>query len=434
MDPDGNPDTSFLAKIPADTAFTFQTIDKNGMVLNMAQTWHQVRPGEVRNNCGGCHAHSQKPTRFEDTAAARKEYVPFDLTRKTPLLTGRDQDQSGKKWDAQGETGLRFTNGPLNVEYFRDVRPILRRSCTACHTGIGDKPAGNLVLDDDTLMPGPGSIGGLVAGPPGKVPGTYFRLALDHAGRFGHKSPVGNWAHPQASRYVRLFQSRRSLLAWKIFGKRLDGWSNEDFATETTPGDPHSLRYQGKSFANRPQDRRLVNLAYSGSIMPPPAAVAGSYKGPGGKAIKVAPLTAEDRLTLVRWIDLGCPIDLAYDPAKPQERGSGWRQDDQRPTLTLTSPRPGRNRELTRLLVGMHDYDSGLDPASFHVVADFALDGMPAGQDLAGRFRPKSAGVWELKLSRPVARLPRGRLEVSVADRQGNVTRIVRTFAVEPGG
>src|SRR4029077_7732577 len=25
--PDGNPDTSFLAKIPADTAFTFQTLD-----------------------------------------------------------------------------------------------------------------------------------------------------------------------------------------------------------------------------------------------------------------------------------------------------------------------------------------------------------------------------------------------------------------------
>src|SRR5262249_33541150 len=43
LDPDGNPDTSFLAKIPADHSFTFQTLDKNGMVLNMAQTWHQVR-------------------------------------------------------------------------------------------------------------------------------------------------------------------------------------------------------------------------------------------------------------------------------------------------------------------------------------------------------------------------------------------------------
>ena len=65
IDPDGNPDTSFLAKIPADTAFTFQTLDTHGMVLNMAQTWHQLRPGEVRHDCGGCHAHSQQPTPFD---------------------------------------------------------------------------------------------------------------------------------------------------------------------------------------------------------------------------------------------------------------------------------------------------------------------------------------------------------------------------------
>src|SRR5205085_4932254 len=86
-DPDGNPDTSFLAKIPADTAFTFQTLGKDGMVLNMAQTWHQLRPGEVRHDCGGCHAHSQKPTRFEDTYAARPDYKVFDLSNQTPLLT-----------------------------------------------------------------------------------------------------------------------------------------------------------------------------------------------------------------------------------------------------------------------------------------------------------------------------------------------------------
>ena len=65
IDPEGNPDTSFLARIPADTPFTFQTIDKDGLVLNMSQTWHQLRPGEVRNNCGGCHAHSKQALEFE---------------------------------------------------------------------------------------------------------------------------------------------------------------------------------------------------------------------------------------------------------------------------------------------------------------------------------------------------------------------------------
>ena len=228
-------------------AWTFQTLDKNGMVLNSAQTWHQLRPGEMRTDCGGCHAHSQKPTLFKDTKAGRPDIVPFDLTKQTPLLTSKKNDQSGRKWDAADETGLRFAKSVLNVEYFRDVKPILDRSSSACHTDKGGRePAGNLVLDDDTPMPGPQSLGGLVVGPPGKVPGTYFRLALDHTGKYGHKSPVGNWAHPQASRYVRSFQSHRSLLIWKIFGKRLDGFANDDFAHETVPGDPSSVHYKGQ--------------------------------------------------------------------------------------------------------------------------------------------------------------------------------------------
>src|SRR5262249_44161245 len=115
LDPDGNPDTSFLAKVPADVAWTFQTLDKDGMVLNMAQTWHQLRPGEVRNDCGGCHAHSQKPTPFEKTAAARKDYQLFDLTKHTPLLTPKKHDESGRKWDKDDVTGLRFEKRVKNV-------------------------------------------------------------------------------------------------------------------------------------------------------------------------------------------------------------------------------------------------------------------------------------------------------------------------------
>src|SRR5262249_54015764 len=108
LDPDGHPDTSFLATIPADVVFTFQTLDRDGMVLNMAQTWHQVRPGEVRNNCGGCHAHSQMPTPFEKTAASKPDYAVFDLTKQTPLLTAKERDQSGRRWDVRDETGLRY--------------------------------------------------------------------------------------------------------------------------------------------------------------------------------------------------------------------------------------------------------------------------------------------------------------------------------------
>jgi hypothetical protein len=421
LDPDNNPDTSFLAKIPANVAWTFQTLDKNGMVLNMAQTWHQLRPGEIRNNCGGCHAHSQKPTPFRDTAAARPDYAVFDLTSKTPLITSRKLDESGKQWDVNNETGLRFEAGVQTVEYFRDIKPILERSCVACHTQKSHKPAGNLVLDDDRMVnaQNPAGLGFSI-----RVPGTYARLAADAQGKYGRR-PLGKhgWTDLAASRYIRLMQSRRSLLIWKLYGKRLDGWDNEDLPYEAIPGDPKSLRQHGKPIEDTPRNRNLAHIGYTGSVMPPPAAVTGTYVAADGRKIKVPALTDEDRLKFVRWIDLGCPIDLAG--------GSGWSMDDQRPALTLTYPRSGKNETFTRILIGMHDYNTGLDMKTFRVTADFAVNGIAAGKDLAGEFRKKSPGVWEFVLDPPTTKIAAGKLEVTVTDRQGNVSRIERTFSVK---
>jgi hypothetical protein len=412
-DPDGNPDTSFLAKIPADVGFTFQTLDKHGMVLNMAQTWHQVRPGEIRNDCGGCHAHSQKPTDFKLTAAAAPDYAIFDLTAKTPLLTSRGKDESGRQWDEKTETGLFFSAGVKNVEYFRDVKPILDRSCVACHTQkAGAKPAGNLVLDDDKQVNLPDC---------DDVPGTYYRIAMDPSARFGHKPLIGAWRGANASRYIRMFQSRRSLLVWKVFGARLDGWSNDDFPTESTPGDPRTLALKGEPVPNTPANRNRADLDFTGSVMPPPEAV---------KSGKVAALSDEDRLTLVRWIDLGCPIDLSFDPKNSTRTGYGWALDDQRPTLTLAVPKAGTQPPVERLLVGMHDYGSGLDSASFTVVTDFTVNGAAAGTNLASKFVALGGGVYEMKLDQPLT-IPRGVLTVSVKDRQGNVTRIERVFSTK---
>jgi hypothetical protein len=394
LDPDGNPDTSFLARIPADVAWTFQTLDKDGMVLNMAQTWHQLRPGEVRNNCGGCHAHSQQPTRFEDTAAARPDYQVFDLTRSTPLITARKRDESGKQWDEKNETGLRYAKGVLNVEYHRDVEPIFARSCAACHTASRGKPAGNLVLDDTRPVKDFGT------------PGTYHTLL-----------------HPKDSkstRYIWPLQSRTSLLTWKLFGRRTDGFPEKLVAG--AEGDYHDHLSRGG----------LPYSPFKGSVMPPAEAVAGTYEGADGKKIQVAPLTDEDRRTIVRWIDLGCPIDRDFDPGHPERSGRGWLLDDQRPTLTLAEPQPGANDRLTRLLVGMYDYGTGLDLDSFQVTADFALDGAPAGENLARKFQAKGDGVWELRLAAPLAPLARGKLAVAIKDRQGNTSRIERTFSVTP--
>jgi hypothetical protein len=437
-DPDHNPDTSFLAKIPADQPFTFQTLDKNGMVLNMAQTWHQLRPGEVRNNCGGCHAHSQKPTDFNLTAAAKPDYSVFDLTERTPLITPRSKDESNRKWDQNGETGVRYQTGPMNVEYRRDIRPIFQRSCVACHTKTWDEPAGGLVLDEDDMSKlTPVQFVEGDEAPWIGVPATYARLASRRGAD---------------SFYMHRFQSRRSQLVWKVYGRRLDGWTDDTFPSLVDPHDLTSgVRWKGqpveqyaalleKHRANLPEDNwhlqgfvnHYCDVDYAGSQMPPPEAVEGTYKGPDGRLIKVEPLSDEDRMTIVRWIDLGCPIDLdpRYDPADPASTSYGWTGDDQRPTLVVTYPAAGANTKLDCILVGMHDAYTGLEPGSFKVTADFAVDGLAAGEDLAARFKPASQGVHELKLDAPITALPRGTLTVSVKDRQGNVSVVERTFSV----
>jgi hypothetical protein len=416
LDPDGNPDTSFLAKIPADTAFTFQTLDKHGMALNTAQTWHQLRPGEMRVNCGGCHAHSQQPTPFEDTAAARDDYEVWDLVNSTPLLTSKQHDDSKKQWSVADDAGLRTLREEIvNVEYYRDVRPILDRSCVACHTGKeGHQPAGNLDLDADHQQ--------VDIPHTAQLPGTYYRLAADEAAKFGHK-PIGydSWGYPNASRYIRKLQSRRSLLVWKIHGRRLDGFTNDDHPSEAEPG-ARELTWRGQP-VDLGQHRARWDLDFTGSVMPPPEAV---------QAGKVHPLSDEDRRTLVRWIDLGCPIDLDHDSADPDRRGYGWMLDDNRPILTIASPQAGANRPLSRIVIGMHDYYTGLDETSLQVTADFPVNGMPPGENLGTHFKATSQGVWELKLDTSLKTLSRGTLHVAVKDRQGNVTILERTFSVTP--
>ena len=401
LDPDGYPDTSFLAKIPADTAFTFQLVDRDGMNLTVAQTWHQLRPGELRNDCGGCHAHSQKPTDFNLTAAARPDYKVWDLVNKTPLI-------------AEGNTLKEQKSGIANVEYHRDIRPILDRSCVACHSKEKDEPAGNLVLDaDDELVNVPNQ---------GKYPGTYFRLAMDDRAQFGHKPVIhnGSWRQTNASRYIRKFQSRRSLLVWKILGRRSDGWSNDDFPSAKVPGDPNSLHHAGQPIENTQRNRDQSDLDYNDKPMPPQEAV---------DAGKVKPLTREDQLTIIRWIDLGCPIDFDYDPASPESRGEGWMVDDNRPVLAVTLPRAGANAKLDRILIGAHDYYTGLVLEGFSVTADFEVDGTPAGTNFAGKFVEKSQGVWELELKSPITQLGRGTIEVSIMDREGNWSRVERVFS-----
>ena len=380
LDPEGNPDTSFLAKIPADTPFTFQTLDRNGMVLNMAQTWHQVRPGEMRADCGGCHAHSQLPLDFATTAAADAGYQVADLAQETPLLTR----------DGGGQPTLNVVAAPVvDVEFLRDIRPILERSCVSCHTQSDPTPPGNLVLDDAALY--------------GGLPGDYKRLADDDDADWGYPPviPNGTWRQTNASRYVRAFQSRRSLLIWKLFGQRLDGWTNADHPTETVPGDPATLPAGA--------DPNDADLDYTGTIMPPPGTD--------------PPLSGDEKMLFARWIDLGAPIDSG-------NAAFGWLLDDLRPTVELSRPRPGLNAQPVDLLrIGLTDANSAVDLATLSVSADFVVAGRPGGSELADLAVVAGDGIWEIPLAVPLPALLDAHLHVEVADAQGNFTRLDRRFS-----
>jgi hypothetical protein len=137
-------------------------------------------------------------------------------------------------------------------------------------------------------------------------------------------------------------------------------------------------------------------------------------------------LSAEEKLTFARWIDLGAPISRQ----QPDYKERGWFLDELRPTLSVNLPRAGSNAPLALIRIGMHDYYSGLDENTFEVRFDFAIDGMPAGQNAAPNFKKTHPGVWEWQLSEPIQSLTEGNLKVSVKDRQGNLVRLDRRFSV----
>lgn len=392
LDGDGNPDTSFLAVIPADVPFTFQTLDANRMALNTSQTWHQVRPGEARFDCGGCHAHAEAPTDFAQTAAAQPGYAIQNLSHNTPILT-RDQGQPATQLLSQRA---------VDVEYHRDIKPILERSCVPCHTA--SDPQGALVLDDETIVD--------------RHENTYNRLARDSDAQYGYPPVItnGTWRQTNASRYIRKFQSRRSLLIWKVFGQRLDGWSNEDHPTAAIPGDVTSL-----PAGAAPND---ADIDFTGTIMPPPGAIHPQTSQP------IPPLSDDEKMLFATWVDLGCPINVTEASAGARSQ-YGWFLDDLPPTLTMSSPRSGFSfAPITELRFGAFDYYSGLDSASYSVVADFVVNGIPAGTNLASQFQSVGDHIFALHLTQPLVNLGEGNLTVSVRDVQGNITELKRKFQV----
>ena len=209
-----------------------------------------------------------------------------------------------------------------------DPRPQLRR---LPHAEGGRSRPGNLVLDDDkTVQRRPTSRTTCPA------PTTAWRWT--RRPKFGHKPVIDGCVAAARTPRATSACSSRGAACWsgRSSAERLDGWTNDDFPTETDarrPDDAAAAR------ASRSRTRRRTATAPTSTS---PAASCRRRRR-SKAAARCKPLTDEDRRTLVRWIDLGCPIDLDYDPKNP--RATGLRLDARRPAADADADATRGRRE-----------------------------------------------------------------------------------------
>ena len=76
-------------------------------------------------------------------------------------------------------------------------------------------------------------------------------------------------------------------------------------------------------------------------------------------------------------------------------------------------------------MIGAHDAYTGLDEQSLSLTADIPLNGHAPGVNVAPSLNRTSPNIWQLSLDQP---FKTGTLTVSIKDRQGNITEIIRTL------
>ncbi len=191
-------------------------------------------------------------------------------------------------------------------------------------------------------------------------------------------------------------------------GSALHPTVNADHPTETTRGDVATLP-GGSANVN------VADLDYTGTTMPPP--------GSGATA-----LSADEKMTFARWIDLGCPVDTSFGTAAG---AFGWMQHDLRPTLEVSLPRPGMNDSaVNRIRVGVADAYIGIASGTLSITSIVAINGRAPGAQLADLAVPVDDGVYVISVSPPVTAARNAHVYASVRDVQGNVTRVDRSYSV----
>lgn len=333
QDGQGNPDTSFVVRLPADTPFMFQTIDKRGMALDIETASRTVNRGE-QQFCSGCHVHTREGLDPFQSLAKLDTGAPYsDFTGDSaPLFASFDSD--GKPVTQPADTVYSDLPGSdtrrsFAVDWENGIDDILQNRCASCHgPGQSAQQQTGLRLDGDDR--------------------TYDLLTTNRYVREDgvtthSNSKPGNgltdldapgtdritprYSCCTASRWLALNSARSSMLVWALYGERLDG---RDPQTGLPPAD--------SDVPVDPDNREHPEI----------------WPKVDEHAAYVADMPEAEKRLIARWIDLGAPKLNAHD-------------DLMRPVLTITPVQSGD--AVASVYVGLWD-DSPLDYSRFKVTAN----------------------------------------------------------------
>ena len=331
VDGQGNPDTSFIVRVPANTPFLFQTIDKRGLALDIETTARTVTRGE-QQLCAGCHVHTREGMNPFQSLAKRDTSVFGDFTgRSAPLFAGLDgQGKPMVRAAKDIYAALPGVNARRSfaVDWKNGISDVIQRRCSSCHaegkpaqqlTGLrldGNDRTYDLLTknqyqrEDGTrinyaTLPGDGLLNVIA-----NTPGTD-RITP----RFSCCTP---------SRWLSLNSARSSMLVWALYGERMDG---RDPLTGLPP-----------LGSGVPVDDRGLE---SPEVWPKV----------GQHAAYLTDMTEDEKRLITRWIDIGAPKLNVHD-------------DLTRPVMTLTPVMAGG--QVNSVLVGVWD-DSALNYSRFAV-------------------------------------------------------------------
>jgi len=331
-DAQGNPDTSFVVRVPADTPFLMQTIDKRGMALDIETASRSVVRGE-QQYCSGCHVHTRTGMDPLESQAIANVNEFGDFTAfSTPLFVDEDVDGyptvESSHTAYAGEAGV-TARRTFAVDWVNNIADVIDNHCASCHaeeqsaqqlTGLrldGNDRTYDLIIKNRYTRED------------GTVISANFKPGngLTDIDAPGTDRITQRYQCCTPSRWVSVNSARSSMLVWALYGERLDG---RDPITGLPPeGSGVLVDHLGREY---PEIWPKVDehLAYV-SDMP----------------------EAEKRL-IARWLDIGAPKLNIHD-------------DMMRPVVTVTPA--GTEVGVDSILLGLWD-DSPLDFTRFSVIAN----------------------------------------------------------------